>query len=128
MGHPAVDFNCKKCDQLFQLKSHKAWNPNKIVDAGYDAMLRAIKADRTPNLLVLQYTDSWMIQNLMLVPRVFFAESAIEKRKPLGPNAKRAGWVGCNILLNQIAADGKIAMVSSGLPIAKRRVRRSFTE
>lgn len=124
---PAVDFNCGECQQLFQLKSLRGWNPNKIVDGGYDAMIRAIKMDRTPNLLVLQYSSSWLIQNLLLVPRVFFVESVVEKRNPLRPQAKRAGWVGCNILLNQIPPDGRIAMVSAGVPVRKERVRQEFS-
>jgi type II restriction enzyme len=123
---PAVDFMCAKCEQLFQLKSLKGWNSRKIVDAGYEAMLRAIRADRTPNLLVLQYSSTWLIQNLLLIPRVFFSESVIEKRNPLGPQARRAGWVGCNILLSQIPADGKIAIVSAGVPVLKQHVREEF--
>jgi len=123
----AVDFSCAKCEQFFQLKSLKGWNSKKIVDGSYEAMLRAIRSDRTPNLLVLQYSSSWLIQNLVLIPRVFFAESVLEKRKPLGPHARRAGWVGCNILLSQIPTDGKIAMVAAGEPISKRHVREEFS-
>jgi type II restriction enzyme len=78
---PAVDFECPRCTQLFQLKSLRNWNPRKVVDAGYDAMIRAIRADRVPNLLILQYSSEWTIRNLMLIPRVFFSESAIEKAK-----------------------------------------------
>ncbi len=90
---PAVDFECGKCEQPFQLKSLSHWNPRKVVDAGYEAMIRTIRADKTPNLLLLQYSNTWMVQNLLLVPRMFFTESVIEKRKPLGPNARRAGWM-----------------------------------
>ncbi len=124
---PAVDLECPRCDQLFQLKSLKKWNPRKLVDAGYEAMIRAIRSDRVPNLLILQYSPNWNIRNLLLVPKVFLSESAIEKRKPLAAGARRAGWVGCNILLGQIAADGKIAMISDGSPIAEQRVRDEFS-
>jgi type II restriction enzyme len=124
---PAVDFECAQCEQPFQLKSLRHWNPKKVVDAGYQAMLRAIRADRTPNLLLLHYSDTWTVQNLLLVPRMFFTESVVEKRKPLGPNAHRAGWVGCNILLGEIAPDGKIPMISAGVPVRKRFVREEFS-
>jgi len=126
-NNPAVDFECKKCEQPFQLKSLRHWNPRKVVDAGYEAMMRAIRADRTPNLLLLHYSDAWMVQNLLLIPRMFFTESVIEKRKPLGPTARRAGWVGCNILLAQIPPDGKIPMVSAGVPVRKQNVRQEFS-
>jgi type II restriction enzyme len=126
-NNPAIDFECAKCEQPFQLKSLRHWNPRKVVDAGYEAMLRAIHADRTPNLLLLQYSSSWLVQNLLLIPRMFFSESVIEKRKPLGPNARRAGWVGCNILLGEIPSDGKIAMISAGVPVRKQLVREEFS-
>jgi type II restriction enzyme len=124
---PAVDLECPRCSQLFQLKSMKGWNPRKVVDAGYDAMIRAIRSDKVPNLLVLQYSVNWSIRNLLLIPKVFLSESAIERRKPLGTGARRAGWVGCNILLGQIAADGKIPVISDGAPIAEQKVRGEFS-
>ncbi len=124
---PAIDFECPKCSQLFQLKSQRTWNPRKLVDAGYEAMIRSIRADRVPNLFVLQYSPNWTIRNLLLIPKTFFSESAIEKRKPLAIHARRAGWIGCNILLRQIPSDGKIAMVSDGSPVAELKVRSEFS-
>jgi type II restriction enzyme len=124
---PALDFSCPECEQLFQLKGLKKWNPKKIVDAGYEAMIRSIRADRIPNLLILQYSREWSIQNLMVIPRVFFSESVIEQRPPLGPEARRAGWVGCNILLSQIPEDGKINIVSAGMEVPQRHVRDEYS-
>jgi type II restriction enzyme len=65
--------------------------------------------------------------NLLLIPRTFFSESIIEKRKPLAPHARRAGWIGCNILLGRIATDGKIAMVSDGKVLSRQKVRDEFS-
>ena len=124
---PVIDFECPGCEQLFQLKSLKNWNPGKVVDAGYDAMIRAIRTDKVPNLFVLQYTSTWFVKNLLLIPRVFFSESIIEKRKPLAIHARRAGWVGCNILLGRIAAEGKIAIISDGSPVPDQKVRSEFS-
>jgi len=123
---PAIDFVCPECKQLFQLKSLRSWNPKKIVDAGYESMVRSIRADEVPNLLVLQYSVDWLVRNLLLVPRFFFSESTIERRKALTAQARRAGWVGCNILLGQIPIDGKITMISAGLPVPKWQVRDEF--
>jgi type II restriction enzyme len=123
---PALDFTCPKCDQTFELKSRRTWNPRKVVDAGYSSMIRAIRGDRAPHLLLLQYTSDWCVSNLLLIPRMFFTESVIEKRKPLSPTARRAGWIGCNILLNAIPEDGKIQMVSSGIPVPEKKVRGEF--
>jgi len=124
---PAVDFICPECEQSFQLKSLKTWSPRKIPDAAYDAMVRSIRADKTPNLLVLQYSAEWLVRNLLLIPRAFLSESVLEKRAPLSSHARRAGWVGCNILLGRIPEDGKITMVSNGSQVAVEQVRLEFS-
>jgi type II restriction enzyme len=124
---PAIDFVCPECDQSFQLKSFKTWNQKKIPDAAYDSMLRAIRSDRVPNLLILQYSRDWLVQNLLLVPKVFFSETVIEKRPPLSRKAQRAGWVGCNILLDRIPRDGKIPVVANSSTVAERQVREEFS-
>jgi type II restriction enzyme len=89
-------------------------------------MVRAIRADKAPNLLILQYSTSWCVENLLLIPRVFFSESILEKRIALSGLARRAGWVGCNILLSQIPQDGKIPIVSAGVDTPKQAVRSDF--
>jgi type II restriction enzyme len=124
---PAVDLVCPHCDQAFQLKSLKAWGVRKIVDAAYASMIRAIRSDRVPNLLILHYSADWLVKNLVLVPSVFFSETVIEKRPPLSSAARRAGWIGCNILLDRIPQDGKIAVVTDGLIVPERRVREEFS-
>jgi type II restriction enzyme len=124
---PAVDLICPACAQPFQLKSSAAWNRRKIVDSAYGAMLRAIRSQRVPNLLIMQYSADWLVRNLLLVPSFFFTEAIIEKRPPLGPAARRAGWVGCNILLDRIPPDGKIPVVSDGAAVDESRVRQEFS-
>jgi type II restriction enzyme len=37
----------------------------------------------------------------------------IEERKPLSEKARRAGWIGCNILLQRIPQTGKIFFVKN---------------
>jgi type II restriction enzyme len=127
VNNPAVDFVCPACGQSFQLKSLRAWNQKKIVDAGYESMLRSIRSDRVPNLLILQYSDEWLVRNLLLIPSVFFSETVIQKRAPLGSTARRAGWIGCNILLEGIPQDGKIAVVSNGSSVEEQQVRAEFS-
>jgi type II restriction enzyme len=120
------DFICPSCNQFFELKSSDKWNLRKIPDAGYSAMIEAIRQDRTPNLLILQYSAQWSVRELLLIPRTFSVENVIEKRKPLSLEARRAGWVGCNILLERIPQDGKIALVSGGAIVPAKRVRKEF--
>ena len=89
-------------------------------------MMRALISDSIPNLLVMQYSPEWFVLNLMLIPSFFFSPAAIQKRKPLGPNARRSGWVGCNILLSEIAQDGKIQIVSQGTCLSPHVVRERY--
>src|SRR4029077_3603799 len=119
----AVDFSCQACGAAYQLKSGTSWN-DRIPDAGYEAMVAAIRSDNVPNLLVMQYSFQWRVRNLLLVPSFFFSEAAIQKRKPLSPTARRAGWIGCNINLGGIAPEGKIAIVADELAIDAKEVRQ----
>lgn len=126
MNTRAFDFSCPHCGQVYQLKSRRQWSEARIVDAAYEAMVAAIRKDSTPNLVVMQYSQEWRVQNILLVPRFFFTESIIEKRKPLGPQARRAGWVGCNILLRDVPPDGKLHMVINEQVLARATVREQF--
>ena len=89
-------------------------------------MMRALKNDSTPNLLLMHYSDDWLVRDLLLVPSFFFSPAAVQKRNPLGPSARRAGWVGCNILLSEIADEGKIRVISEGVPESPQIVRNRF--
>ncbi len=96
------------------------------MDAGYDAMITAIRSDSAPSLALLQYSRSWSVTDLLVVPSFFFTETAIEKRKPLSALARRANWVGCNILLDKIPIDGRITVVKDGMAVNPPSVRKQF--
>lgn len=90
-------------------------------------MREAIRLGRTPNLLIVHYRpENWKVWNLLLVPRFAFSYSALERRKPLGPGARRAGWVGCNILLCNIPLDARIVIVHEGLVRSAGKVRGQY--
>jgi type II restriction enzyme len=122
----AFDFVCPQCVARFQLKSCRQWDGRRIPDAGYHAMMNAILTDRNPNLVLLHYDDDWAVRNLLIVPSFFLSESAIEKRKPLAATARRAGWIGCNILLSSIPSVGKIAVIADGKEIERDEVRGKY--
>jgi type II restriction enzyme len=123
----AFDFRCPQCTAPFQLKSQSKPFGSKILDAAYSEMRRAILEDRTPNLLVLHYDlESWSIRNLLLIPRFAFSLAAVEKRKPLALTARRAGWVGCNILLDKIPADARIPIIRDAKFLPQKSVRDAY--
>ena len=124
---PTVDYVCRECKSIFQLKSQASPLSIRIVDAAYSSMRDAIRANRTPNLFVMHYDKKeWSVSNLILIPNFAFSMSAIEKRKALGPEARRAGWVGCNILLSRIPDDAKIPIVAEGFAVGTSEVRKQF--
>src|SRR5207245_2754598 len=59
-------------------------------------------------------------------PHFFFTESVIEPRKPLASTARRAGWVGCNILVGQIPPDGRLKLVTEGAIANRQEVRDRY--
>lgn len=123
----AIDFVCPRCNATFQLKSQSKPFGARIVDAAYSEMKRVILEDRAPNLLILHYDlSAWTVRSVVLIPRFAFALSALERRKPLAPEARRAGWIGCNILLGKIPQDARIHMVQDGIPRPPSEVRRAY--
>jgi type II restriction enzyme len=123
----ALDYACPLCAQPFQLKSQSKRFGAKILDSAYSEMKRAIVEDRTPNLYVLHYDlPTWTVRTVILIPHFAFALSAVERRPPLAPTARRAGWVGCNILLDRIPSEARIPIVDEGLPSTPAKVRAAY--
>jgi len=59
---------------------------------------------------------TWAVRDLLLIPSFMFSESAVIKRPPLSPTARRAGWVGCNLDLHRIAPEARIFIVRTIAP------------
>ncbi len=60
--------------------------------------------------------------NFLVIPKHFFIPKIIEKRKALSKTARRAGWVGCNIVLKNIPQTGKIFFIQNRQIIPKKKV------
>lgn len=111
----ACDFVCSSCAEEFELKSKSQRIDNKIVNGAYATLMKRVVSQNNPNLYVLQYDKiNFAVKSFLVVPNYFFTQSIIEKRKPLALTAKRAGWVGCNILIGQVPNLGKIHYIKNG--------------
>lgn len=62
------------------------------------------------------------VKDFLMVPKYFFSPEIIEKRKPLSNTARRAEWVGCNIILKQIPEEGRIFIVKNGIEIPQDEI------
>ena len=122
-NNPIGDFHCGACAEEFELKSTKSRIGRKIVDGAYGAMTERLAARNNPSLMLMNYSAAERaVTNLIVVPKHFFTPEIIERRKPLAATARRAGWVGCNILIGQVPAAGRIHIVRDGRPLAPEAV------
>jgi type II restriction enzyme len=122
-NRPVADFFCASCKEEFELKSQKNQFGPKVLDGAFRSMRERLASNNNPNLMLLNYDlRQFAVTNLFVVPKHFFVQEIIERRSPLAATARRAGWVGCNILLNHVPAAGKIFLVRDGQPLPKEDV------
>jgi type II restriction enzyme len=120
---PVADFFCASCKEEFELKSQKSIFRTKVLDGAFRTKCDRLAASNNPSLFLLNYDRKQLsVVNLMVVPKHFFVREIIEERKPLKPTARRAGWIGSYILLNQVPTSGKIFIVRDGQPEPKENV------
>lgn len=122
-NRPVADFYCPHCHEEFELKSKSGVIGYFVSDGAYDTMLSRINMYNNPNFFFLHYgKEDFKVHDLIMVPRYFFVPEIIEKRKPLGPTARRAGWVGCNIQFGKIPEEGKICLIKNNNLIPEEMV------
>lgn len=115
-NRPVADFYCPLCKNEYELKSKSGPLGNKVNDGSYDAMIERITGNRNPDFFFMTYSKTnYAVNDLILIPKHFFVPNMIEKRKPLAMTARRAGWVGCNIVIEKVPEQGKIAIISNGI-------------
>lgn len=124
----AADFVCHRCNENYELKTFRTRPATRLVDGAYSSMMSRIESESVPTLMLLERNDKWQIQGLTAIHRLFLTPNVIEKRKPLAPTARRAGWVGCNIRLDLIIPDAQIKVVHLGKEANQENVRGRFQQ
>lgn len=126
---PVADFFCPSCKSQYELKSKKDRFNLKIVDGAYVSMISRINSEDNPHFFFLNYSKNQLrVLNFIVIPKYYFVDDVIEKRKPLSINARRAGWIGCNILLRNIPENGKIFYIKDGSIIDRKDVLNSWAK
>lgn len=121
---PVADFFCPNCNSDFELKSKHSKTGSigkKIEDGAYNSMIERITSLHNPNLFVMTYND-WTVNNLLFIPKYFFIPDIIIKRHPLKQTARRAGWTGCKIDIENIPETGKIYVIHNQIEVDKTKV------
>lgn len=119
---PVKDFVCNNCKSQYELKSKKNDSDrfqSTVADGVYGTMIDRITSLDNPSFFFMHY-NRYEVNNLIIVPKCFFTPDIIEKRNALSNNACRAGWEGCNILMQRIPATAKIPIILNGvtMPVA----------
>lgn len=127
-NRPVADLFCAKCVEDFELKSKKNCLGSKINDGAYQTMIEQVINNKNPNFFFLSYQENSLeVNDFMIIPKHFFTEDVIEKRKPLSLEAKRAGWTGCNILFNLLPESGKIFYIKNQQTESKDKVLEQWS-
>ncbi len=125
---PVADMRCKVCGEIFELKSKRNALGSKILDGAYHTMIERITSNMNPQLFIMQYSQRFSVTDLTLIPKFFFTPAIIEKRKPLSVDAKRSGWIGCNILYQKIPEQGKLRIIRDGKEVDVDDVLRQYSK
>ncbi len=124
LNAPVKDFVCNVCKSQYELKSKKSTKESyntKVSDGVYRTMIERITSLQNPSFFFLHY-DRYAVNNLIIVPKCFFIPEMIEKRAPLPERNRRAGWEGCNILLQRVPEFAKIPVIKNGQVLNKEAV------
>lgn len=112
---PVADFFCATCQEQYELKSQKKPFGAKIANGAYERKQERLLSESNPNFFLLNYElKQREVRNVCVIPKHFFVPEIVEKRKPLAATARRAGWVGSNIVLSEIPDSGRIFYVRNG--------------
>ena len=122
----ASDFICPICSERYELKTFRAEPKKRLVDGAYSALISRIQSGSVPTLMLMERSESWKILALTAVHHLFLTPEVVEKRKPLSPRARRAGWIGCNIRLDLIGTDARIPLIRSGVLADRDSIREQF--
>jgi type II restriction enzyme len=119
---PVADFYCQKCFEDFELKSQKGLIGKKVSAGAYSKMIERINSITKPNFFFMGYLETFQVNDFFVIPKHFFIPEIVEKRKPLSISARRAGWIGSNILFSRIPKAGQIFYIEKGKEVSKQDI------
>lgn len=121
-----TDFCCPLCKHQYELKTFRRRPLRSLIDGAYETMMSRVQGGTAPTLFMLERNEGWRVTGLSALHSVFLTPSVIEKRNLLPVTARRAGWVGCKIRIDQLAPDAELHIIRSGKPQPREQLRREF--
>jgi len=86
----ATDFVCPKCSHRYELKAFQRRPHRSLVDGAFASMMQRVTSGTAPTLCLLERTEEWRVHSLTAIHSSFLIPEVVEKRPPLGPNARRS--------------------------------------
>ena len=124
-----ADYLCPSCSARYQLKSKAGSFGGSVTNYAYHPKMLAIQSGQVPNYAFLRYSLlRWVVVDLFVIPGHFFTPAIIEKRPPLRSAARRAGWVGSNILLRALPPDARIVVMADEQAVPAEEVRNAWSQ
>lgn len=123
-----VDYQCPQCGRRYQLKGKSSPFGLAVANSAYAKKRDAIESGVVPHYAFLHYSRiTWSVRDLFIVPGYFISSSVIVERAALGSHARRAGWIGSNILLGKLPPDARVDVITDGTPREPQNVRRDWS-
>ncbi len=126
---PARDFVCDQpsCSEPYELKARRGSFGRVVVDGAYDSLTRLWSSGEASNLLLMGYDlRTGIVKDLYAVHRGLLSKAAIQRRRALPPTAKRAGWIGANILLDRLPQGALVPIVWDGSLCDPQTIRAAW--
>jgi hypothetical protein len=97
---PVADFECLSCDSRYQIKGKNGRVGRKIPGGAYQPTIGALHRGEMPEYVLVEFDTRFAtVVFVDAFPGRLITEDRIEPRKPLSATARRAGWQGCNIIV-----------------------------
>lgn len=126
-GQKVSDFTCADCSLNVQLKAKRGAFRSAFANSAYKPKLEAIRARELPDYALMSYSlAEWAVTDLTFLPGHFITEERVEARKPLGPHARRAGWIGSTVVLRDLPPDAFVRVIDEGTARSSATVREQY--
>ena len=97
---PVADFACAKCAARYQLKGKNGRFGGIIAGAAYRPLVDAIRAGACPHHVLVEYDQRYSTVVFgTAIAGSLITEDRIIARKALAESARRAGWIGCSVVI-----------------------------
>jgi hypothetical protein len=107
---PVADFKCFACDRMYQLKGKNGRFGARIAGAAYRPTVEAVRSRSMPEHILVEFdTRFGTVVFADAIPGRLITEDRVVPRKPLSAQARRAGWQGCNILVEGLPSVRMVA-------------------